>query len=85
MPQRGHGLLVVGRSDIAHELHDQSRVPERAGDNDEQSASERRDRESRRRPVAVGMCRYRFLSWPLSTRSLIGPMARRLREHCSEC
>jgi hypothetical protein len=35
-------LLVVGRSDIAHELHDQSRVPERAGGNDGQSASERR-------------------------------------------
>jgi hypothetical protein len=42
MPQRGHGLLVVGRSDIAHELHDQSRVPERAGGNEGQSASERR-------------------------------------------
>ena len=41
-PQRGHGLLVGGRSDIAHELHDQSRVPERAGGNDGQSASERR-------------------------------------------
>jgi hypothetical protein len=37
-------LLVVGRSDIAHELHDQSRVPELAGGNDGQSASERRIR-----------------------------------------
>jgi len=35
-------LLVAGRRDIAHELHDQSRVPERAGGNDGQSASERR-------------------------------------------
>jgi hypothetical protein len=35
-------VLVVGRSDIAHEMHDQSRVPEQAGGNDGQSATYRR-------------------------------------------
>jgi len=35
-------VLVVGHSDLAPELHDQSRVQKRAGGNDGQSATKRR-------------------------------------------
>ncbi len=43
LPQRGHGVLVVQCSDIAHEPHDQPRVLGRAGGNDGQSVPERGD------------------------------------------